>query len=35
LNDPEKEDPRQQHIVVLNKDEVRQALKLTDTALGA
>jgi predicted DNA-binding transcriptional regulator YafY len=31
LNDPEKEDPRQQHIVVVNKDEVRQALDLTDT----
>jgi hypothetical protein len=32
LNDPEKEDPRQQHIIVLNKEEVRQALELTDTA---
>jgi hypothetical protein len=30
LNDPEKEDPRQQHIIVLDKDEVRQALELTD-----
>jgi predicted DNA-binding transcriptional regulator YafY len=32
LNDPEREDPRQQHIVVLNKDEVRQALQLADWA---
>src|SRR5262245_10495265 len=32
LNDPEKEDPRQQHIIVLNKDEVRQALELSDSA---
>jgi hypothetical protein len=32
LNDPEKEDPRRQHIIVVNKDEVRQALALTDTA---
>ena len=32
LRDPEKEDPRQQHIVVLNKDEVRQALELADSA---
>jgi predicted DNA-binding transcriptional regulator YafY len=31
LNDPEKEDSRQQHIIVLNKDEVRQALELTHT----
>ena len=31
LNDPEKEDPRQQHIIVLNKDEVRQALELADS----
>jgi hypothetical protein len=31
LNDPENEDPRQQHIIVVNKGEVRQALKLTDT----
>jgi hypothetical protein len=31
LNVPENEDPRQQHIVVVNKDEVRQALNLTDT----
>ena len=32
LNDPEKEDPRQQHIVVLNKDEVQQALDMADSA---
>ena len=32
LRDPEKEDPRQQHIIVLNKDEVRQALELADSA---
>jgi len=32
LNDPEKENPRQQHIIVLNKDEVRQALELADSA---
>lgn len=32
LNDPEKEDPRRQPIVVLNKEEVRQALELTDSA---
>jgi predicted DNA-binding transcriptional regulator YafY len=31
LNNPEKEDPRQQHIVVVNKEEVQQALELTDT----
>ncbi|WP_213286700.1 YafY family protein [Bradyrhizobium sp. sGM-13] len=32
LNDPGKEDPRQQHIVALNKDEVREALELADSA---
>ena len=32
LRDPEKEDPRQQHIVVLNKDEVRHALEMVDSA---
>jgi hypothetical protein len=32
LRDPEKEDPRQQHIIVLNKDEARQALERADSA---
>lgn len=31
LNDPEKRDPRAQHIVVVNKDEVLQALELADS----
>jgi hypothetical protein len=31
LREPENEDPRQQHIIALNKDEVRQALELADS----
>jgi WYL domain len=31
LRDPEKEDPRQQHIIALNRDEIRQALELADS----
>lgn len=34
-NAPENEDPRRQHIIVLNKDEVRQALELADSAQQA
>jgi hypothetical protein len=30
LRDPEREDPRQQHIIALNRDELRQALELAD-----
>jgi hypothetical protein len=31
LRDPEKEDPRQQHIIALNREELRQALELADS----
>ena len=31
LRDPEKEDPRQQHIIALKRDEIRQALELADS----
>lgn len=31
LNDPERVDPRQQHIIALNGEEVRQALELADS----
>lgn len=35
LNDPENEDPRQQHIVALNKGEVQRALELARSATGS
>jgi hypothetical protein len=35
LRDPEKEDPRQQHIIALNRDELRKALELADSSSPA